>query len=65
MGRQALDIEILRKENEQLKSMLLQAQNGITEAQEVAKKLHQQIQESAMENHGAELAKQDSTYSTK
>ena len=63
MGRQALDIEILRKQIEQLKMMLQQAQKGITEAQEVAKKLHQ-TQKSAIENNGVELAERLENYPT-
>ncbi len=55
IGRQVLEIDLLRKQNEQLKIMLQQAQNGIIEAQEVAKKLHHQIQKSTMENNGAEV----------
>ncbi len=64
IGRQALEIDMLRKENEQLKIMLVQSQNGIVEAQEVTKKLHHQIQKSTIENNGAELAQQLEDHST-
>ncbi len=64
IGRQALQNDLLGKENEQLKAMLRQAQNGIIEAQEVAKKLHCQMQKSATENNGAELAERLEDYST-
>ncbi len=66
IGRQAVQIDLLKKENEQLKAMLQQAQNGITEAQEIAKKLHQQTQKSAIENNGAlEEKKREVDYSMK
>ena len=55
IGRQTIEINLLREKIEQLQAMLQQAQNGIIEAQEVAKKLHHQIQKSAMENNGAEV----------
>lgn len=55
IGRQALEIDLLRKQNEQLKAMLQQAQGGIIEAQEVAKKIHRQTQKSAIESNGAEI----------
>ncbi len=66
IGRQALEIDLLRKQNEQLKAMLQQTQNGITEAQEVAKRLHHQIQNGAMENNSAEVEelKDEPNYST-
>ena len=64
IGRQALQIDLLKKENEQLLSMLQQAQSGIIEAQEVAKKLHRQTQKSAIENNGAELAERLENYPT-
>ncbi len=65
IGRQALDNYLLRKQTEQLKTMLRQAQNGIVEAQEVAKKLHHQMQKSAIENNGAELVERETSHSTK
>ncbi len=67
IGRQALEINVLRKQAEQLKAMLRQAQNGIIEAQEVAKKLHHQAQKSAIENNGAEVEQLENepSYSTK
>ncbi len=49
IGRQTIEINLLREKIEQLQAMLRQAQNGIIEAQEVAKKLHQQIQKRADE----------------
>ncbi len=58
IGRQALQIDFLGKQVEQLTAMIQQAQNSATEAQEIAKKLHRQIQKSAMENNGAELVGQ-------
>ena len=66
IGRQALEIDLLKKQNEQLVAMVQQAQNGIIEAQGVAKKLHCQIQKSATENNGAEIGQlEDKPYSTK
>lgn len=57
IGRQTVEIDLLKKQNDQLLSMLQQAQSGIIEAQEVAKKLDRQIQKSAIENNGAEIGR--------
>ncbi len=64
IGQQAVEIALLRQQVEQLQAMIRQAQSSATEAQEVAKKLHGQIQKSAMKNNGAELVGQVD-YSTK
>ncbi len=64
IGRQTIEINLLREKIEQLQAMLQQAQGGIIEAQEVAKKLHHQTQKSAIENNDAELAEKIEDYST-
>ncbi len=65
IGRQALQIDFLGKQVEQLTVMVQQAQSSAVEAQEVAKKLHRQIQKSAIENNGAEVGQleKESSYS--
>ncbi len=55
IGRQALQIDFLGKQVEQLTVMVQQSQKSAVEAQEVAKKLHHQMQKSAMKNNGAEV----------
>ncbi len=59
IGRQALEIDLLKKQSEQLIAMVQQSQNGIIEAQEVAKKLYRQTQKSTMENNGAEIGQSE------
>jgi len=65
IGRQALQIDLLKRQAEQLQTMLVQSQNGIAEAQKVAKGLHRQIQKSTIENNGAEIKQPLEDYSTR
>ncbi|KKM90974.1 hypothetical protein LCGC14_1233260 [marine sediment metagenome] len=57
IGRQRVEIELMTRQLEQMQSLAQSEQNRANEAQEVAKKLHQQIQKSAIENNGAEIGR--------
>ena len=57
IGRQRVEIELLNRQLEQMQEVAQQEQNRASEAQEVAKKLYQQMQKSAIENNGAEIGR--------
>ncbi len=55
IGRQAVQIDFLRKQVDQLQAMVQQSQQSAVEAQEVAKKLHSQTQKSVIGNNDAKV----------